>query len=83
MDGYKEDAHDFTFDLLAGIFAEQDRILAEEGEEALLKDVDENLCTVGASWLMLNEAGLTDAEILAEVHMRMYTDQGFTHISFE
>ncbi len=81
MDEYSND--DFTFDLLAGIFSEQDRIFAEEGEAALMVKVDKDLMLVGSLLLSLNESGYTDTVIYAEIHMRQYTGQGFTHISFE
>jgi hypothetical protein len=75
--------NDFNLDLIAGIFTEQDRILAEEGQEALEEQIDYDLMTVGVAYMELEAAGYTDAQIQAEIHMRMYTDQGFTHISFE
>lgn len=81
MDEYTVD--DFNFDLLAGIYDEQDRILAEQGEKAWLAAVYDDVMTVGSAIMELEAAGYTFAEIEAEIHMRRYTDQGFTHISFE
>lgn len=81
MDEYTSD--DVALDLLAGIFSQQERILAEHGEDAFHKAVQDDVMTVGSLWISLQEAGYTDAEIMAEVHMRRYTDQGFTHIRFE
>lgn len=74
---------DFALDLLAGIWDEQERILAEQGEEAWLKQVYDDVMTVGGLVIDLEKHGYTDAQIQAEVHMRRYTGQGFTHITFE
>lgn len=74
--------NDFAFDLLAGIYDEMDQILAEQGEAAMLDAAHDNAMTVGGLILDLEKAGYTDAEIQAEIHMRRYTDQGFTHITF-
>lgn len=81
MDKYSAD--DFAFDLLAGIYSAQEKILAEQGEEAWLKQVYDDVMMVGGLVIGLEEAGYTEAEISAEIHMRQYTDQGFTHIRFE
>lgn len=81
MDEYTVD--DVAFDLLAGIFTEQERIRDEQGEEAWLEKVYDDVMLVGSLSIGLEEAGYTDAEISAEIHMRMYTGQGFTHITFE
>lgn len=80
MDDYTGD--DVAFDVLAGIFSEQERIRAEQGEDAWLEKVYDDVMLVGALTIDLEKAGYTDAEIMAEIHMRMYTGQGFTHISF-
>lgn len=73
---------DFNFDLLAGIYAEQDRITAEDGEQAGIDYIFDNVMTIGASVIELEAKGYTNAEINAEIHMRRYTGQGFTTIRF-
>lgn len=81
MDDYN--GNDFALDVLAGMFAESDAIMAEQGEQAWMDHVFDNAPTVGGLWISLLEAGYTDAEINAEIHMRQYTDQGFTTITFD
>lgn len=80
-DGDEYTGDDFAFDLLAGIYAEADRIRADQGEDAFRAYLDDTVMMVGATLLDL-ERHYSDAEIQAQIHMRMYTDQGFTHISF-
>lgn len=80
MDEYTAD--DVAFDLLAGIYGEQERIREAQGEEAWLAQAYDDVMLTGALLLGLEKAGYTDAEIQAEIHMRMYTDQGFTYITF-
>lgn len=81
MDEYTE--HDFTFDLLAGIYAEHDKLRETEGDDVATDYMMDNVMTVGSCIIELETAGFTSAQIQAEIHMRQYTEQGFTSISFE
>ncbi len=77
-----DSGNDVWLDALAGIFSEQETVLKAQGQEAFLDKVFDDAPMVGSLWVDLNNSGMTDAEIQAEVHMRQYTGQGFTHITF-
>lgn len=77
-------AHELEFGLLAGIFTEQERVRAEEGEEAFLdKVLYQDVMMVGELCMGLEKAGFTEDQIHAEVNRLQSLGQGITSITFK